>query len=674
MSSENKYINKYKPELDGIRALAIVSASFYNFNKESLPSGYLGIDIFAVVSGYVITSSLANKEYSSFFDFITSFYKRRIKRLLPALLVMVVIISVLTSLVDPEPVEDLKTGFLSLFGISNLYLWRSASNYFSYAAELNPFTHTWSLGVEEQFYILFPFLLWFSGFLKNKKKYFIKLFFISCSISIISIVIFIYFSLVSKSTAYYLLPSRLWELLMGCNVFLMQNLFFKKDNNVLKINPWIPLFIILISLYLPLNLSILATILVTFNTALLIVNIEQNKILYSLFTNKFMNYIGKLSYSIYLWRWSLIAISLWTIGVFWWTIPFQVFMIIIFAILSYELIEKPLRYRDWKNKIKISFFYLSILFILNNISSYAQKLFIGETIPSSLKRNLIGIKSNSICDIRSPILFKGEETINSCTFALNPVDRNQKKIYYLGSSSAGTLTGLANKTLKKTNTNQTFLYVGASIFPKLNKKYYPYELRKNLSSKNNNHQKSIEDYLSKNIKNKDLVIIFNHLNKVFQEKKNQTHKERELFREGINAWLTNLENFVNKMDKKGVNVIIFKPHPLFTDFKKSKSINTLTCFRSNIKLYINKSCYAEFERAKQRESLKLISHKLDLLALKNHNLFVFDPFPILCKDEKICKNIVNNKITYFDESHLNNYGGELLYDDFYKLLKNIKFI
>ena len=158
---ENKSSTKsrYRPEIDGLRAFAVVAVIINHFNKEILPNGYLGVDIFFVISGFVITSSLYQRPSKNFKDFICGSYERRIKRLVPALSVFVLITSIMICLFNPTPGISLLTGLTSLFGLSNLYLLKESTDYFAQLTELNIFTHTWSLGVEEQFYLLFPFLI-----------------------------------------------------------------------------------------------------------------------------------------------------------------------------------------------------------------------------------------------------------------------------------------------------------------------------------------------------------------------------------------------------------------------------------------------------------------------------------------------------------------------------------
>ncbi len=137
---KRKYI--YRHEIDGLRAFAVIAVIINHFNKDILPSGYLGVDIFFVISGYVITSSLANKKSKNFGDFIIEFYTKRIKRLIPSLLVFVLLSSLIICFFNPSPLINIRTGISSLFGISNIYLMRQSVDYFASSTDMNVFAHT----------------------------------------------------------------------------------------------------------------------------------------------------------------------------------------------------------------------------------------------------------------------------------------------------------------------------------------------------------------------------------------------------------------------------------------------------------------------------------------------------------------------------------------------------
>ena len=116
MIKEKLLRSKYRPEIDGLRAFAVVAVIINHFDKKLLPGGYLGVDIFFVISGFVITSSLYLRKSQNIWDFFIGFYERRIKRLIPALLIMVLIASILICFFNPEPQLNLRTGISSLFG------------------------------------------------------------------------------------------------------------------------------------------------------------------------------------------------------------------------------------------------------------------------------------------------------------------------------------------------------------------------------------------------------------------------------------------------------------------------------------------------------------------------------------------------------------------------------
>ena len=156
----------YRPEIDGLRALAVLAVIIYHLDG-FLRQGFLGVDMFFVISGYVVSLSLINNHDTNWKTYLFAFYKRRIKRLMPAFLLCVLITSVFVALFISSGSDEInttqETGLGSLFAVSNIVLYTQSLDYFKQQTELNLFTHAWSLGVEEQFYFIFPFLIGFVG-------------------------------------------------------------------------------------------------------------------------------------------------------------------------------------------------------------------------------------------------------------------------------------------------------------------------------------------------------------------------------------------------------------------------------------------------------------------------------------------------------------------------------
>ena len=342
--------SRYRPEIDGLRAFAVVAVIINHFNKDILPGGYLGVDIFFVISGYVITSSLFGRPSRDFKDFISGFYERRIKRLVPALSAFVLIMSIAICLFNPESELSLRTGITSLFGLSNLYLLKQSTDYFAESTELNVFTHTWSLGVEEQFYILFPFLIWFSGFGRQTKNGSRTLFLVVGALTIASLVGFLYLYPTNQPAAYFLMPSRFWEMAAGCLIFIGFQKRTSIEQLLEKVSPLLLMALIVGVMYLPMSMAAASTIAVVALSSILIACLKQQAAAFKVFTNSKVVYIGLISYSLYLWHWGVLSISRWTVGIHWWTVPFQIALMLGLAVASYRWIETPLRKGNWLGK------------------------------------------------------------------------------------------------------------------------------------------------------------------------------------------------------------------------------------------------------------------------------------------------------------------------------------
>ena len=300
-----------------------------------------------MLSGFVITLSIANRSSQNIRDFLVEFYVRRIKRLVPALLILVALNSILICLFNPAPQNSLKTGISALFGLSNLYLFKEATDYFAASTELNIFTHTWSLGVEEQFYIFFPLMVWLTGFNRSTQKGSQRLFIATLAFCVASLLAFISVYPTNESAAYFLMPTRLWELGAGCLLFVALQQRDRQIKQLEGIPPLLVLGALIGVLFVPYRFAIATTITIVILSTLLLICLKPKTTAYHLLTRPAITYLGRLSYSLYLWHWTVLCLSRWTIGIQWWSIPFQILLIFLLAVASYRYVESPLRHLRW---------------------------------------------------------------------------------------------------------------------------------------------------------------------------------------------------------------------------------------------------------------------------------------------------------------------------------------
>lgn len=201
---------QYRPEIDGLRALAVLPVIFFHAGVDWLSGGYVGVDIFFVISGFLITTIIYSELSENKFS-ILKFYERRARRILPALFLVLIVTTVLA--VFTMLPNKLMTYGQALVGtvlfVSNIVLWKQ-SGYFATEAEMNPLLHTWSLGVEEQYYLFFPLglmLIWWM-----KRQWIITLLVITGGASLL---LSQWASSNMPNANFYLLPTRVWELLVG---------------------------------------------------------------------------------------------------------------------------------------------------------------------------------------------------------------------------------------------------------------------------------------------------------------------------------------------------------------------------------------------------------------------------------------------------------------------------
>ena len=361
---------KYRPEIDGLRAIAVISVIIYHLNENWLSGGFLGVDIFFVISGFLITGIIITEIQQNSFS-LKQFYTRRIKRIYPAFITVMALVSFIASAIfiynDFNKLR--KTIELAIAFLSNFYLGLT-QGYFDLSANENPVLHIWSLAVEEQYYLIFPLILIlaYKKFREIKALFSITLvlFFILLATSFIPANF--YKEVLHQPNIYYLSNLRFPELLVGSLLAIYHNLsnkvqLSKQVNNILAILSTLLLFSCLFLMnndiaFIPGVTLILPCIF----TALIIHTTSQNNIVKLCLSNKAIVFIGKISYSLYLYHWIFIAFAYYITGekqINNQSIAVVTVLTIIFSVLSYYLIEQPIR----KSKLNFKQSFLYIYFI-----------------------------------------------------------------------------------------------------------------------------------------------------------------------------------------------------------------------------------------------------------------------------------------------------------------------
>lgn len=349
-STPGNSITTYRADVDGLRALAVLAVIIYHINEKLLPGGFAGVDIFFGISGFLITGNLHQHMQEGGFTF-KDFYRRRLLRLFPPLIIVVFATLLVGQIILlPDDFKALtESGFASILSVANFYfLLFLDTSYFAADASVHPLLHLWSLGVEEQFYLLWPILL--LVFFKTGVR---GLALITLLIGMVSFALAEFLVRDHPMLAYYMLPTRAGQLMSGALVY------FCTRSDGLKLNAalrealaLVGLTAVLASLYFidgDIAYPGLASLPVTLGTAAIILagtKAENYPIINRLLGIKPLVLIGRLSYSLYLWHWPIFAFRKYLYGSF--DILSAVIAVMIalgLSALTYHFVEKNYRRR-----------------------------------------------------------------------------------------------------------------------------------------------------------------------------------------------------------------------------------------------------------------------------------------------------------------------------------------
>ena len=344
---------QYRPDIDGLRAVAVTSVVLGHAGIAGFSGGYVGVDVFFVISGYLICSILIRELREDRYSLLT-FYERRARRILPALFAVLAFCLIGGWFLFPPPqYESLGWSAIAatLFA-SNIWFLRTTGDYFASPAEFEPLLHTWSLAVEEQFYIAFPLLL--AAIYRLRKQLILPLLVLGCAASLI---VSIWATTAHPTANFYLTPSRAWEL--GLGAFLAMggapNLRSKALNEVIALGGAAAIAFAIVSYSKETAFPGLAAVAPVAGTAALIwVGGNHQSLVTRLLSTKPFVAIGLISYSLYLWHWPILIVARnyvssvkLPLGLAAAAIALSVFA----AWLTWRYVEQPFRARGPKGRV-----------------------------------------------------------------------------------------------------------------------------------------------------------------------------------------------------------------------------------------------------------------------------------------------------------------------------------
>lgn len=656
---------KYRPEIDGLRAIAVCSVILYHsnieiLNFELLKGGYLGVDIFFVISGYLITSIILSElKTTNQFSF-KNFYLRRIRRILPALL-LVILFSLPFGwylLLPNNFVDFINSIFFSLGFSSNYFFHYSGQIYGAENGLFKPFLHTWSLSVEEQFYILFPLILYVIF------KYFNRY-----------LVIFLFVGLITSlgmaelasrnhpSFNFYSLFTRTWEMLTGSILA-----FYEKDHvNDKKYNHKISNFlqslgviIIIVSVILFNNDTHHPSIFTIFpitGVCLLIIFSNSNTIITKLLSSKLFVSIGLISYSLYLWHFPIFAFAR-NQYIFENNKFILILITLILSIISYFFVERPARDRNKDSKKIIIVIFFIYIFLLS----------IGHVTKKIKSKNIILSGDNGISTSKGEIIGDGK-----------------KKFILFGDSHAlHIMSYLKDISLQKDIAFYNVTHSACISLP-------------NLTNLNNATKKRMLNYKPR----KDCINLYKIVEKILKSNDN------EVIVVFYNTWFKNLiKNNINDIDDslwfsqdkkhniKLINLILddimflkkrngIKKKWIIVGRNPGSYNNKygsfIKCYSANKKNALQpfdkvKNCEikGKIEKGKDFQNHLIFKDLLDNKKFKN-DLVYLDSYKYLC-DDSYCYNFdENNNLIYKDHGHFTYEGSKIIANKLLDIINQVNF-
>jgi peptidoglycan/LPS O-acetylase OafA/YrhL len=428
----DSHVQKYRPDIDGLRAVAVISVVLYHVNSSVIPGGYLGVDVFFVISGFLITSIIQREQERGLFS-LSGFYERRVRRIMPALLfVLVATLIASTIMLLPSDLIGYGKSLLSTVFFSANFYFLIDTDYFAAAAEQKPLLHMWSLGVEEQFYLFFPLILML---LQRFRRSLLVIITALTAISLLANIGALH--LAKADVAFFLTPFRAWELGFGA----MLAVWLRRTGPSAPQPVAAVIGAVLLALglagvklsgpvALPIALSAVAG-----TTILIWAHHGGQTVVGRLLSTRPFVLIGLISYSLYLWHWPFIVFPRYYLvreltlleG------SIAVFASMMLATISWRYVERPFRQKMMPAR---RVYILTLAATLVTVSA-GIALVRGDGFPGRLNARAaainIAVDSNYRCPVAAHIPFGA---LHACSLALPDKNPNSADTVLFGNSHA----------------------------------------------------------------------------------------------------------------------------------------------------------------------------------------------------------------------------------------------
>jgi peptidoglycan/LPS O-acetylase OafA/YrhL len=632
---------EFRKDINGLRAIAVVAVVLFHFGVSGFNGGFVGVDIFFVISGYLMTGIILGKLEKKQFSLL-GFYLARAQRIIPALLFLCVsVLIILCIFLPPTEFEKLGVQIASAATfVSNIQFWRDAG-YFDSSAHEKWLLHTWSLSVEWQFYIIYPIVILFIQriFSTSSTKWFIL------AGALISFCLSAVLPLRWLDAGFYLLPTRAWEMMVGGLLFIFPFTFKKNHSLALEILGVI--FIVISVGFLDSHQKWpgwLAALPVLGASLIIFASNASSKI-----TGNFgMQYIGKISYSFYLWHWPI------CVALFYFNSEKNIYWIIagilssfLIAILSFHFIEKTTRQwgQNGNNVVKPLVIYAAASLTLTTLGFI---ILFNHGMPGRLDPTIVAADYERYN--QNPRRAECNVTVTNnpkspmCIFG----GKNKEiGLIVVGDSHANaTITAIAAAIPKNKG---GALYLGADgcmLLENLTSTFFP---------ACNKYNKQIMQFLDTQLANIPVIVV-NRTTAALQGPNENEHKVLTYINDVSNQEIEYRdlfqESYVNTICHLAQKrkVFILGPIPEMGVNVPKEIIRNKTFGNANTEVSISMEDYI----ARHRYSKKIIQ-----TAAETCNAIILDPAPYLCDTVK-CRGSINTKSLYYDDDHLSETGNRYL--------------